>query len=139
MDPKPFAFSGKAMIRDRQGRYLLVRRSAASRYNAGKWDLPGGKADLGEDLDDALIREVQEETGLRVSLERVAGAAESETPVKKIAYLIFEAAAERGEVRLSEEHDDYVWVERAELPETDVAPQFLPFLRGFSAERPQGF
>jgi 8-oxo-dGTP diphosphatase len=129
MPSKPFAFSAKAVIKDAQGRFLLLRRSASSKHNAGKWDLPGGKADVGEDLDQALIREVSQETTFTVRLERVLGAAESETPVKKIAYLIFEAHFESGEICLSDEHDAYAWVSPSRLDEYDICPQFRQFLK----------
>jgi 8-oxo-dGTP diphosphatase len=43
---------------------LLVRRAKAPL--AGEWSLPGGAVELGETLEEAIIREVAEETGLRV-------------------------------------------------------------------------
>ena len=75
---KPFALSVKALIYDREGRILLLRRSQSSHANVGKWDLPGGKVDPGEQFDQAVIREVMEETGLKVSLQHVTGTAESD-------------------------------------------------------------
>ena len=133
MGRKPFAFSGKALVTDGSGRYLLIRRSKASKHNAGKWDLPGGKVDPGEDIDQALIREVAEETGLTVSLERVIGAAESETPLKRVAYLIFEGSVGDGKVTLSDEHDCHKWVAREELGDADVCAQFAPLLKRFAS------
>ena len=47
-----------AVARDREGRILLVRRS-----DTGTWALPGGTLEWGEQLADALPREIQEETG----------------------------------------------------------------------------
>ena len=45
---------------------LLLRRTADD-YLGGNWELPGGKDDPGETLDEALVREAREETGLDVT------------------------------------------------------------------------
>lgn len=127
VDCKPFSLSVKAVVRDREGRCLLLRRSAASKANAGKWDFPGGKIEPGEPIDQALRREVAEETGLAISVRRVVGAAQSELPDRVVAYLIMEAEPESGDVRLGEEHDDYRWASIAEMAQMDLAPQFRAF------------
>ncbi|MCK6486271.1 MAG: NUDIX domain-containing protein [Phycisphaerae bacterium] len=129
MQPKPFILSVKALIHDGHGRYLAIRRSAASKNNAGQWDFPGGKLDAGEAFDAALIREVAEETGLTVQLEQVLGAGESELPDRKVAYLFMLARARGGEVRLSEEHDAFAWMTADELAAADVCPQFRAMAR----------
>jgi 8-oxo-dGTP pyrophosphatase MutT (NUDIX family) len=54
----------------RDGEVLLTRMSARTRIR-GRWTLPGGGIDHGEDPRDALRREVYEETGLRVEPGRV--------------------------------------------------------------------
>ena len=131
MAQKPFALSIKVVIRDEAGRCLVLKRSAGSRGNAGRWDFPGGKVDPGETFDAALLREVAEETGLTISLRRVLGAAESESPTRKIAYLVMEGRLESGEVRLSGEHDDFAWVSPQDMPALDVADQFRAFAQSF--------
>lgn len=42
-------------------------------HGEGRFDLPGGGVDLGEDLEAAVIREVKEETGIDVVVDRLAG------------------------------------------------------------------
>jgi len=129
---KPFSLSIKVVIRDRVGRCLLLKRSKHSKGNPGKWEFPGGKVETGEDVGTGLLREVTEETGLTILLERVVGAAQSELPTKKVAYLIVEARLESGDVRLSSEHEEYAWVARADLATMDLAPQFLFFAQGYA-------
>lgn len=129
---KPFALSVKVMIQDREGRFLLLKRSAISKANAGKWDLPGGKIEPCESFDIALLREVSEETGLDIILKHVAGTAQSELANVRVIYLIMEGSHERGNVVLSSEHDEYRWVHRHELPDMDLPEQFMPFLKKFS-------
>jgi 8-oxo-dGTP diphosphatase len=52
-------------------RVLLVRRGRAP--SAGKWSLPGGLIELGERIEEAVAREVEEESGLRVRVGPVCG------------------------------------------------------------------
>jgi 8-oxo-dGTP diphosphatase len=58
-----------AVILDDRGRVLLVRHA----YRRLNWELPGGGAEPGECIVDTAIREVAEETGLRVVAERLTG------------------------------------------------------------------
>lgn len=132
MSHKPFALSAKVVVRDEGERCLLLKRSMSSKGNPGKWDLPGGKVDAGESFEQGLLREVAEETGLTISLQRVLGAAESESPTKRVAYLILEGRVESGQVRLSSEHDEYAWVDRQSLVSVDLAEQFRPFIQAYS-------
>jgi len=129
-----FALSGKVVVLDDGGRCLLLKRSMESKGNPGKWEFPGGKADPGESFEEALLREVREETGLKISLTRVAGAAQSVVGQRKIAYLIMEGRLVDGEVRLSSEHDDFVWIPRGELLTVDLSEQFRGFVRRYLAE-----
>lgn len=130
MADKPFALSAKILILDERGRCLVLRRATGA--NTGLWDFPGGKLDQGEDLQSAMEREVAEETSLRVRFVRVLGAAESESPTARIAYLVMEARRESGEVRLSEEHDAHMWVEPSELPGVALCRHFQPFAKDYS-------
>ena len=127
MESKPFRLSVKVLLRNVAEQVLLLRRSAASKHNAGKWDFPGGKVDAGERFDEALVREVREETGLSMCLERVLGAGESVLPDHVVAYLFLGGRLLDGEVRLSDEHDAFQWLSKSDLLEHDIAPQFRPF------------
>ena len=128
MPQHAYRMSAKVVIRDGEGRLLLLKRSMASKHNAGRWDLPGGKVDAGEQFDEALLREVAEETGLTISLDRVLGAAESALPQWRVAYIILEGHRVSGEVTLSSEHDAFVWASPSELGAIDVCEQFRPVL-----------
>jgi ADP-ribose pyrophosphatase YjhB (NUDIX family) len=57
-----------AVIVDDEGRILLQRRS-----DSGNWALPGGAMDIGETLAQSAIREVKEETGFDVRIDRIVG------------------------------------------------------------------
>jgi 8-oxo-dGTP diphosphatase len=134
MREKPFYLAVAAIIRDGQGRILLLKRSDDDSINPGKWDLPGGKIDKGETFDQALVREVREESGLAVGLCHVAGAGELELPDKRIAYLILECTAESGDVSLSPEHSVYCWIDPTEAAVLDLAPQYRDLFSMYSLE-----
>ncbi len=59
--------SAYGIIIDSEHRILLCRLSPIVEHLAGKWTLPGGGIDFGEDPRTTVSREVAEETGLRVS------------------------------------------------------------------------
>ena len=56
-----YSVSAGAAIQDEAGRFLAIRRR-----DNGRWELPGGIVEPGERLEDALVREVVEETGYLV-------------------------------------------------------------------------
>ena len=56
-----------------QAAFLLTRRAAGLRAHGGQWALPGGRCDPGETLEEAALRELHEELGLRVGPEHVLG------------------------------------------------------------------
>lgn len=62
------------MVRDGEGRLLLVRRGTPP--GQGLWSVPGGRVERGETAEEAVVREVREETGLVVRTTGVAGTVE---------------------------------------------------------------
>lgn len=62
-----------AVITDESGRMLLILRSHEP--GKGLWSVPGGRIEPGETDEQAVIREVREETGLKVTCGRLLGAA----------------------------------------------------------------
>lgn len=48
----------KALVLDGKGKVLLIKRSQDDTYMSGKWELPGGKLESGQDITNALEREV---------------------------------------------------------------------------------
>lgn len=82
----------------------------------GEWELPGGRPEAGENLEDALVREVQEECGLDVTATVYVGSRSCEIlPGKRVLLVFFrcEFATGNAELSLSEEHTAYHWVDMA--------------------------
>jgi ADP-ribose pyrophosphatase YjhB (NUDIX family) len=67
-----------AVVVDGSGRILLVRR--ANPPAQGRWSIPGGRVELGETAEQAVLRELLEETGLRGAVTREVGTVLREAP-----------------------------------------------------------
>jgi len=62
-----------------QGRLLITRRPAGS-HLAGLWEFPGGKREPGESFEACLVRELEEELGIRVNVMRLWSTVEHTYP-----------------------------------------------------------
>ena len=60
-----------AVVHDAAGRLLLIQRG--HHPHRGSWSLPGGRVEAGESPEEAIVREVREETGLEVVPQRLVG------------------------------------------------------------------
>jgi len=78
-----------------EGRVLLVQQCVSEDR---RWSLPGGSLGLGETLERAVLREVEEETGLTTSVRRLLYVADK--PEDELVYISFELALEGGTIRL---------------------------------------
>ena len=114
---RPYLAVSAAIIRD--GKILVVRRARAPAH--GLYTLPGGVVEVGETLTQAVIREVQEETGMAIEPIALAGFREAilrdaEGRVERhFLILCFAAHWRAGEPVLSEELDEARWLDPAEL------------------------
>lgn len=99
-----------------QGTTLLVQRAANDYIGGGTWECAGGKIEFGETLEAALIREIEEETGLLVTVEHLLYATSLLTdPSRQLILLTYLCRAEQNQIRLSSEHTDYRWCTKNEL------------------------
>jgi 8-oxo-dGTP diphosphatase len=115
METKSFKLAVSAFIKytgsgEHKGKYLLIQRSETCNNYKGFWETPGGKLDQGESFNDALIREIREETGLSVVLDGVVGATDFEMIKFRIAVLYMKAHTDSYDVQLSDEHQDSKWL-----------------------------
>ena len=103
------------------GRVLLVQRGREPMR--GKWTLPGGALEVGESLHEGVVREVEEETGLRVEpvelvelLDRIVREDTAEGDRIRYHYVIADylCRVQGGTLAASSDADDVRWVERAE-------------------------
>ncbi len=95
------------------GKLLFVQRGAEPQI--GKWCFPGGYVDRGEVVEAAARREVLEETGLEIDIERMIGLYSLESnPVIVAAYL---GRVTGGEIAAGTDALDAGWFEMNNLPD----------------------
>ena len=99
---------------------LLLKVRSNSGHDAGKWEIPGGKIKKGEFFDEALIREVKEETDLDVKVGDFCEAVQDDYPHKRTVQLIMYSKDISGEVKISDEHDDWMWASLDEIKSLDI-------------------
>jgi 8-oxo-dGTP diphosphatase len=100
---------------------LVIRRPDNAKSDAGLWDLPGGKMDHGETLDEVLVREVREETGLAVEVGDVVHISYFEKDPFWITCVTYACTTDGEAVRLSGEHVEHAWLAPDELAGRDYA------------------
>jgi 8-oxo-dGTP diphosphatase len=129
---KPYIVSVYAVLRNEKGEFLLLRRSENSHSNPGKWDLPGGKLIRGEPLEEAVVREVWEETGISIVHGEIAGYATFELPEKKVIAVVYNEGYIIADIKLSHEHTEYIWSSLDSILKMNALPDhFKEFFKRF--------
>lgn len=121
-----------AIVYDDAGRLLLIRRGRPPQV--GSWSLPGGRIEAGETAQQAVLREVAEETGLIVVPERLIGRVERDGR-DAVVYEIEDWActAVGGELVAGDDASDACFVDRAGLAVLTLSPGLLDALTEWSA------
>ena len=101
-----------AVVTNAHGQVLLLHRNADD-YMGGLWELPSGGVDDGETLAQALRREVEEETGLKVkTLDAYLGHFDYLSKSGKLTRQFNFTATTSGESITLTEHDAHLWADR---------------------------
>ncbi len=109
--PDPKIATGVLVARG--GRLLLVRRNHEPEL--GRWSFPSGYVDAGEVIEAAAVREVHEETALRVRLTRLLGVYSAAG--EQVVFIAYAGEALEGEARAGEEAFEVRWFEVEEIPD----------------------
>jgi len=119
-----------AIVTADDGRFLLVLRSEPP--EAGRWSVPGGKAEPGETVEAAAAREVREETGVIVRIDRELGILDRPDG-RGGTYEIHDFAATwvSGEPVAADDAADACWFTAAELARLPLTRDLLGALRRY--------
>ena len=105
-----------AIILNPKGEVLLCHRT-----DRDMWNVPGGRVEIGETPWQAVVREVEEEVGLRVDVEQLLGV--YSVPSRTDVVFNFLCKVAGGSLRLSNEADDIRWFARGAIPENTSVRQ----------------
>ncbi|HLI86437.1 MAG TPA: NUDIX hydrolase [Bryobacteraceae bacterium] len=133
-----------ALIFDRQpgdrGRILLARRGKPPLL--GQWSLPGGLVEAGEELADAVRREVREETGLEIEplgmLEIFERIMRDQSGSAEYHYVLIDyvCAVTGGVLEAGDDAREVAWFRRSELASLDITEGTLAVIeKGFRQRR----
>lgn len=132
---KHFRIAVRGLVYNDAGQILLLRRSRPARGEMGYWELPGGGLDHGESPQQALSREVMEETRLQVVIGKPLVVWDYNRGENvQIIGMTFACHRPQGEVVLSNEHDAYQWVSVDSIYGLKVFPELLAELDQLKAQ-----
>jgi 8-oxo-dGTP diphosphatase len=116
-----------------EGKILLEKRKNAP--GKGKWSVPGGLVELGESIEQAVIREVREETGLEVEEPRLIDVVDDvsldEKGAVKYHFVIVDYVINvmRGVPKAASDAEDLKWVPFSGVEAYDLTKSFRAFFR----------
>jgi len=111
-----------AAVIERDGRFLLGKRSLSKRSAAGYWHAVCGRVESGESEPEAVAREVLEETGLFVRATEQVWQADTRDGVARIHWWRVDTLDGRSPRLLQDEHTELRWVTLREM--RDLQPVF---------------
>lgn len=130
----------KIVLKNKEGKYLLLRRSLVKYPEVkGRWDIVGGRINLGEPLLENIKREIREETALQLigTPKLIAAQDILRTPGRHVVRLTYSGLTD-GEVVLDiNENDMYSWYTLDELSCLDDVDMYFKELldKGILSDR----
>jgi len=113
-----------AVILGQDNRVFLAKRGAEARNERHRWEFPGGSVEFNERLEDALVREVREEYGFEVVVERLLDVVNHIIPDEHQHWVspTFLCRYQSGTPSIREPHkcEQIGWFELDRIPESDL-------------------
>ncbi len=125
---KPYGLTMRGIVKNDKGEILLLKRHHKSINGPQKWELPGGKVDKGEFFDECLVREIKEETDLDGKPGDFCEAIQDDYPHKRTVQVIMYLKDITGDVKISEEHEDFKWVNVENIKNLEITPALKKLL-----------
>lgn len=118
-------FAVKAIVFDKKRKkFLLIKRNEKEEIYKNLWDIPGGKVEIGETLWEGLVREIFEETGIKIDekilILPIKGWIIKEKCRVGITFLVVLENIKK--IRLGGEHKEYMFLSENEIEKINTHP-----------------
>ena len=117
-----------AALIEKDGKYLIARRSTGSEDVLGKWEFPGGKVEKNETEERAIEREIKEEFEMDINAVRYLTNNVCKYPTKTIDLRLYECKHLSGEFHLHD-HSEYKFVNKEDILNFDLCPADIPLAK----------
>jgi len=117
-----------AAVIERNGRVLICQRKRGGRHPL-KWEFPGGKVEPGEDLRQALARELREELGIQARIGEKIESQEVRYGESPVIRLHFYRVGEFTGEPVNLDFEKILWEEKSLLPKYDFLEGDIRFVR----------
>jgi mutator protein MutT len=114
-----------AALIEKDGKYLIARRSSGDVNVFGKWEFPGGKVEPNEDELTAIEIEIREEFELEVKAIKYITNNVCEYPTRIVDLRLYECKYVSGEFKLHD-HFEKKYVDKEEIINYDLCPADIP-------------
>jgi 8-oxo-dGTP diphosphatase len=122
---KDYVGLGVGALIVRNGKVLMLLRTDACRNNQGMWTIPGGMVEPFERLEDAVKREVKEETGLTVTSPEFMTVSDRTFDDEHWVSILYRCDTEGEPVNMEpDKHREIAWHDLNVLPELITAPSW---------------
>lgn len=112
---------------EKDGKYLIAKRSTGNKEVLGKYEFPGGKVELNESEEDAIIREIKEELDIDINVNKFLMNNVYEYPDRVIDLRLYECVMLNDNIKLHD-HSDYKFVSKDELCNYEFCPPDIAFV-----------
>jgi 8-oxo-dGTP diphosphatase len=120
---KDYVGLGVGAVIYRDGKVLMLLRSDRCRNNRGMWTIPGGQVELMERLEDAVKREVKEETGMIVTTAEFMTVSDRTFDNEHWVSILYRCSTEGEPANMEpDKHLQIAWHDLGHLPEEITAP-----------------
>ena len=123
-----YGLTVRGVIKNNNEEILIVKRHPKSKTAPEMWELPGGKVEDGEYFTKALVREIKEEVNLDCEVGDLCEAVQNDYSNKRTVQLYMHLDNVNGDVKISEEHTEFMWASIDMLKSLEISTSLKKML-----------